>query len=376
MKKTLLYFLLVSCFTAETFAQIDTDSLPPLAVMDVIAWSVGRSFKKELSKAKIPVGCKIYTLPFRCERAGIDSFKTPLGMKISAEISFRFKRLAQERKLRKLSLNIVSPDDENKQLFELMARNVTPPATMAEESEFWKTVAQGQRPDYYIVGKYEIIGDYKGVRVSNVELIKDALNPKLANFSSKITLADADFEFQDETERQSFKKMDGNVGVIADQYAKLVRLASKGKFASVDIVDEKTDMPINLESCLATGKGYQLKVDLLQDAYVYAFYYESNDLTGNKMYMVFPFENGQKNQMSKGNFMLPDDENVFSPSEPAANQVFIKLIASKKKLPIKITISPEGYRYLALEDCAKFVNAMEKVPSELIDSNNLIRSVE
>lgn len=376
MTKFLLAVFLLFGLIGETCAQTDVDSLPPLAVMDVIAWSVGRSFRKEVNKAKIPVGAKLYALPFRCERAGVDTFKTPLGMKISAEISFRFKRLAQERKLRKLNLNIVSPDDENKQLFELMARNVTPPATMAEESEFWKTVAQGQRPDYYIVGKYEIIGDYKGVRVSNVELIKDALNPKLANFSNKITLSDADFEFQDENERQSFKKMDGNVGVINNQYARLVGLTSKGKFASVEIVDEKTDQSIPLETCLATGKGYQLKVDLLQDAYIYAFYYESSDLTGNKMYMVFPFENGQKNQMTKGSFMLPDDENVFSPSEPAANQVFIKLIASRKKLPVKITISPEGYRYLSPEDCARFVSAMEKVPSDQIDSNNLIRSVE
>ncbi len=376
MKRLFFCFLVLTSFSSDILAQVDSDSLPPLAVMDVISWSVGRSFKKEVRKAKIPLGCKLYALPFRCERAGVDTFKTPLGMKISAEISFRFKRLAQERKLRKLNLNIVSPDDENKQLFELMAKNVTPPATMAEESEFWKNVAQGQRPDYYITGKYEIIGDYKGVRVSNVELIKDALNPKLANYSSKITLADADFEFQDENERQSFKKMDGNVGVIDDQYARLVRLASKGQFASVNIVDEKTDQPISLETCLQTGKGYQLKVDLKEDAFVYAFYYESNDLTGNKMYMVFPFENGQKNQMSKGSFMLPDDENVFSPSEPAANQAFIKLIASKKKLPLKITVSPEGYRYLSPDDCAKFVSAMEKIPAANIDSNNLIRSVE
>jgi hypothetical protein len=80
--------------------------------------------------------------------------------------------------------------------------------------------------------------------------------------------------------------------------------------------------------------------------------------------------------MSKGSFMLPDDENVFSPSEPAANQAFIKLIASKKKLPLKITVSPEGYRYLSPDDCAKFVSAMEKIPAANIDSNNLIRSVE
>jgi len=375
MNKAILSILLFLSITSDLFSQ-DTDSLPPLAVMDVITWTIGRSFKKEVNKAKLPPNCKIYALPFRCERLGVDTFKTPLGMKISAELSFKFKRLAQERKLRKLNLNIVSPDDENKQLFELMAKNVTPPATMAEESEFWKNVAQGQRPDYYIVGKYEIIGDYKSVRVSRVQLIKDALNPKLAAFSNTITLNDSEFQFEKEEEKEAFRKMDGQVGVIDDAYAKLVALASKGQFASINLVDEKTDQPITLETNLKVGKGYQLQVNLSQDAYLYAFYYESNDLTGNKMYMIFPFENGQKNQMTKGTIMLPDDENVFSPSEPVANQVFIKLIASRKKLPLKITVSPEGYKFVSPEDCRKFVAAMQKIPSQDIDSNNLIRGVE
>ena len=376
MKKTLLYFLFIFCFAAETFAQFDSDSLPPTQAFDVITYYVGRSFNKELGKAKIPLNCKIYALPFRCERDGIDTFATPLGMKISSELSFKFKRVIQkEKKLRNLNISIISPDNTNKQLFELMAQNLNPPSTMTEESEFWKNVSANQKPDYYLVGKYEIKGDYKSVRVSNVELIKDKLNPKLTGFQDKITLKDIDFPFESDEDRAMFRKLDANVGEIDQAYARLVRLASKGQFASANIVDEKTDMPISLNTDLKVGKGYQLKVDLNQDAYLYAFYYESSDLTGNKMYMVFPFENGQKNFMKKGSIMLPDDENVFAPSEPAANQVFIKLIASKKKLPLKITISPEGYKFLTPEDCAKFVGAMEKIPATEIDSNNLIRGV-
>ena len=368
--------ILLSLLPQFSFAQTDLDSLPPTKVMDVITWYVGRSFKKQIPKAKIPVGCKIYALPFRCERLGIDTFKTPLGMKISTEVSFKFKKLAQDRKLRKYNLNVVSPDNENKQLFELMAQNLTPPSNPAEESEFWKNVSAGQRPDYYITGKYEVIGDYKAVRVSQVELIKDKLNVKLASYSDRITLNDIDFEFQDEGERQAFIKMDCPVGEISDSYARLVRLAAKGTFANVSIVDEKTDLPINLETNLVVGKGYQLQVNLQQDAYVYAFYYESNDLTGNKMYLIYPFENGQKNFIKKGSFTLPDDENVFSPSPPAANQAFIKVIASKRKLPLNITTADEGYKFLSGDDCLRFVGAMEKIPSAEIDSNNLIRSVE
>ena len=375
MKRYILIILTIFTFTGVGQAQFSADSLPPASAMDYMTWWIGRSFEKEIRRAKVPLGCKIYTIPFRCEKSGVDTFKTPLGMKLAAELSFAFKRRAQGRKMRKYNLEVVSPDNENKQLFELMARHMLPPATMSEESDMWKNAAQSQRPDYYLVGKYEIIGDYTGVRVSNVELIKDVINPKLAAYSAKITLSDADFEFQDENEKAAFRKMDGSVGSLDDRYARLVRQASRGQFATVQVVNEKTDQTIGLDTPLKLSNGYQLKVNLLQDAYVYAFYYESNDATGNKMYMIYPFEDGMVNTMKKGVFTLPDDENVFSPSAPVANQVFIKLIASKKKLPLHITTTSEGYRYLSPEDCAQFVGALEKMPAADVDSNNLIRGV-
>lgn len=376
MKNPLLVVLLFWGFDLESIAQTGSNSLPPVQAMEVINYYIGQSFNKEFSKSKIPQNCKIYALPFRCDRDGVDTIATPLGMKISAELSFRFNRVIQgEKKLRNLNVSVISPDNTNKQLFELMAQNLTPPATMSEESEFWKNMSANQKPDYYLVGKYEILGDFKSVRVSRVELIKDKLNPKLSAFPDKITLKDIDFPFETEEDRAFFRKLDKVVGEIENAYARLVRLQSRGTFAEVNIIDEKTDKPIALNTELKVGKGYQLQVNLKEDAYLYAFYYESTDLTGNKIYMIFPFENGQKNLVKKGLVTLPDDENVFSPSEPAANQAFIKLIASKKKLPLNITTTPEGYRFLSPEDCLRFVGSMEKTPQNEIDSNNLIRSV-
>ena len=375
MRFVLSFCILLSSF--QVFAQADSSDLPPTQALEVLKYYIGRSFVKELKKSKIPPNCKIYALPFRCERDGIDTFATPLGMKISAELSFAFnRRIQKEKRLRNQNTTVISPDNTNKQLFELMAQNLTPPSTMSEESEFWKNVSNSQRPDYYLVGKYEIQGDFSSVRVSKVELIKDKLNPKLEAFADKITLRDLSFTFESEEDKAYFRKLDTRVGEIEQAYARLVRLSSKGQFAQADIIEEKTDLPIPLNDPLHLGKGYQLKVDLKQEGYLYAFYYESADLTGNKMYMIYPVENGQKNFHKKGTLILPDEESVFSPSEPPANQVFIKLIASKSKLPLQISTSPEGYKFLKAEDCLRFVSAMEKLPSAGIDSNNFIRSVE
>lgn len=368
-----LFFLAPLCGVQ---AQMVSDSLPPPAAMDVVTWSVGRSFRKEIRSARIPPNCRIYALPFRCERLGVDTFRTPLGMKISAEVSFRFRRLAQERRLRKYNLTILSPENEHRQLFELMARQVSPPATMKEESDFWKNASQGSRPDYYLVGKYEIMGDYKGIRVSQVELVKDILNPALRNFTDKITLSDIDIAFRDDEERKAFQRLDGSVGVIEDAYARLVSQTTRGQFASIRIFRENADTEIPISQPLKVNSGYQVECNLRQDAYLYVFYYESHDQTGNRMYAIFPNRNGENAFREKGIFRLPSEKTVFSPQEPAANQVFIKVIASVRPLPLQITESPEGFRYITPADCARFVEAMRKIPPAEIDGNNLIRGVE
>ncbi len=367
---------LIPAFVSGLQAQTYSDTLPPPAAMDVITWSVGRSFRKEIRNARIPPGCRIYALPFRCERLGADTFRTPLGMKISAEVSFRFRRLAQERKLRKYNLSILSPENEHRQLFELMARQVTPPATMKEESEFWKNASQNAKPDYYLVGQYEILGDYKGVRVSQVELVKDMLNPALRNFTDKITLSDIEIAFRDEEERKAFQRLDGSVGAIEDSYARLVSQTTKGQFASIRIFPENADTEIPIGQPLKVNHGYQVECNLRQDAYLYVFYYESQDQTGNRMYAIFPGSSGENAFREKGVFRLPSEKTVFSPHEPVANQVFIKVIASLRPLPLQITESPEGFRYITPADCARFVDAMRKIPPAEIDGNNLIRGVE
>jgi hypothetical protein len=127
---------------------------------------------------------------------------------------------------------------------------------------------------------------------------------------------------------------------------------------------------------MKVGDAYNLKLTIAEDAYVYAFYYESNDMAGNNMYMIYPFENSQKPFFKKGMYDLPDSDNSFSPSPPASNQAFIKVVASKNPLPLRITTTAEGYRIFEKEDCDTFLRAMQQANPASLFSANLIKEVK
>jgi hypothetical protein len=73
---------------------------------------------------------------------------------------------------------------------------------------------------------------------------------------------------------------------------------------------------------------------------------------------------------------LPDSDNSFSPSPPASNQAFIKVVASKNPLPLRITTTAEGYRIFEKEDCDTFLRAMQQANPASLFSANLIKEVK
>jgi hypothetical protein len=92
--------------------------------------------------------------------------------------------------------------------------------------------------------------------------------------------------------------------------------------------------------------------------------------------MIFPFDNGQTPFFKKGTYELPDSDNSFSPSPPASNQAFIKVVASKNPLPLQISTTTEGYRIFEKEACNAFLKAMQQANPVLVYSANLIKEVK
>lgn len=358
-------------------AQEDADSFPPddFKAMDIVSHHIGRQFARAVRKANLPAGSKIYVLPFYGRRATHDTAKTPLGVRISAETTYWIKKQAQSRRLRKLNLQIISNDESNKYLDELMRAYFTPPATMREESALWNMIENSQRPDYYLIGKYELDNDYKSLRVFDVKLVRDRFATPANNTPRELAIGRSEASITLASEKENFQKWDVEIKRLPDAFVDLINYRSKGNFARAEIKQDELNTTITPDSALAVGKNYYVQVDLAEDAHVYVFYYESGDLTGNELYMIYPFDSRQKTFFKKGKYRFPDEENNFSLSLPGTQKVLIKVIASRRELPLQISQSNDGYIVLEKERCMMFVNGLGRLPDSEVSSINMIREV-
>jgi hypothetical protein len=379
MKKIILY-LLSLCFTfcaLSSAAQSDDDDFfnEEFKAMDMVSYHLGHQFARAVRKAKLPAGTKIYVLPFYGRRATHDTAKTPLGVRISADMTYWVKKKAQSRRMRNFNLQIISNDDNTRQLDELMRGFFTPPATQKEESELWNMIENNQRPDYYLVGKYEVDNDYKTLRVFDVKLIRDRFSPPPPKVPREVVIGRSESPIKLETERENFRKWDVEIKRLPDAFVDLVNYRSKGMFANAVIKQDGLNTIISPDSLLTVGRNYFVEVDLAEDAHVYIFYYESGDFTGNEMYMVYPFDQSQGTFFKRGRHRFPDPESNFALSMPGTNKVFLKVVASKRELPLQISQSRDGYIVLQKERSMVFVNGLEKMNENEVSTVNIIREV-
>jgi hypothetical protein len=379
MKIFWVHFFAVSLFSHVSLAQYqhEVDDAPIEYSMNSLAKQLANSFESAMMKRPVPKGSKIYVLPFIGRSDMSDTLRTPLGIKLSSAIAFRLKEVCQSwRKLKRLELNIINSEDADKNLHEVMRGYFTPPATQAEESALWQNISNNMRPDYYLMAKYSITGEYVGANILEATLVKDKFNPSPTTGPATVAIGRAKTTFYTKLDQDNFRKWNNEITRLDQTFVNFVNFKTKASFASYFVFDETNNMALPKDSAFQVGNAYNVKLTLSEDAYVYAFYYESNDMTGNQMYMIFPFDNGQTPFFKKGTYELPDSDNSFSPSPPASNQAFIKVVASKNPLPLQISTTTEGYRIFEKEACNAFLKAMQQANPVLVYSANLIKEVK
>ena len=130
---------------------------------------------KQLKKNPIPVNSKIAVCFFVGEQGTYDDLQTKLGIRIANEFAITLKREIQNKK-RLDNIEILLNDKVGKVLNAEMKGNFVPPDNTKEEQQFWKQLKNNERPDYFISGKYEVIGDFVGLRLKNVRMEKNKFN--------------------------------------------------------------------------------------------------------------------------------------------------------------------------------------------------------
>jgi hypothetical protein len=206
-------------------------------------------------------------------------------------------------------------------------------------------------------------------------LTKDKFNPDLSK-KSDIYLDPLEESIK-AIHAEQVKKWDSPLFTPSDAYLKLIQFNTNDKagFARMSLINGKTNAVIKTGEKLKLGMPYQLKAEITRDAYLYAFYYESQDPL-HKMYMIGPLDEKSNLISRAGTVLLPDERNVFEPSPPADRQAIVKLIACRQKLPLSITQTPEGYIYLSAEESMRFVSILEKMNKEDVCASKLLYEID
>ena len=353
--------------------QICAQKSPDVLVRN-LADDLATDFRKKANKSNLPKGCKIFVMPFRTGKEGLDTLRTRLGLKMAAAFSHRIGQMSNKGELACKPV-ILSPQEEGKDLQEAQLRFLNPPSTMAEESEFYKKLFLSQKPDFYFTATFETDADFGNLRLVKARLEKDKFNPGIEKHEN-IYLDEQQAEIR-EAWKEDLRRWNTPVNPPADAYLKLIQFQTPAMedIAKISLINAKTDVPLRPGEKLKIGMHYQLRVQLSEDAFLYAFYYESQDPL-HKLYMLGPLDEKSNRLARAGTVLLPAERNVFEPSPPADRQAIVKLIASRQRLPISVSTTPEGYIYLSAGEAAEMVSLLERMNKEQICASKLLFEIE
>jgi hypothetical protein len=128
-------------------------------------------------------------------------------------------------------------------------------------------------------------------------------------------------------------------------------------FVSADIVDLKGEI-IKNNTC-KNGSYYRLKVNLKEDAYLYAFSYDEDK---NQTYLIFPLNEEENRIIKQGVKFIPPGELAIlaTKEEKTAEKNFIKIFATKRPIPFSIPQSKDYH--LTHDELKKFVKELKNLP--------------
>jgi hypothetical protein len=333
-------------------------------VIDVLAESMAKNVVKKMKK--MPDDTKIAISFFLYEDEYTDTIKTYLSIKLSKSFAQYIRLQIQNNKL---DQKILFPSELDNELYESMQGIYTIPDDV-DEAEYWKEFLDNQTPDYYLVGKYSIVGDYESIQLKSVQLVPSPYGKYVKEQALAITNVVAKVKKQ--SDKTSLLKLNQSLNILSQTYTNLVNWEGDGDFMTLKLIDNNSRTVDNYE--LIVGEEYQISITLKEDAYVYAFYYDPQDKDFPFISMLYPFQKSQDTFLKAGLHSIPPGH-TFMPDPPAEGQVFIKIFASKEKLPITFIeeTDSEGYIISKFNDknCTDFQTKLNSVSSEKIASRQI-----
>lgn len=373
IKPLLIIFIAALFQHFSIYAQLKSPSMSN--PVDKAATELAESIARRLKRQPLPNGAKIAVVMFPFDNNFADTIKTHLGINFSKQFSHALKLALQDKNK---NYNVLIPNDIDKRLNETMSSYFTLP-TGVNEADFWSNFLDNQRPNFYITGKYKIGGDYEAFIISNVKIQPDQFDPEFAKLSP-IAFDNIILPLVKKEDKEYVKNLNKTLHKFSNPIETFIKNSGKANFFKFDIVNADNDSILQISDPLIIGQSCQLKVQLITDAYLYAFYYDQqNKLAYPYFEMIFPYQPAMSNYVKQGEQRLPAAEYTFEIGPPASGQVFIKIIATKKHIPIKfdfVTTNDITTTAFKDSDCAEFMSNLNSLDPAQYDTKAVVKIVQ
>ena len=313
MKKILPIFLILFIFIQAKGQQI----LESTSVL--MAKSVSKVIKK------LPTGAKISMVFFNREDNFSDTTKTYLGIQLTKHFAHSLK---SEPLFVKQKYSLLFPEGLDNKLYESMQEMFVMPDNV-NTVDFWNDFLKNQTPDFYITGKYKIIGNFESLSIVRMEIVPNIYG-KYKEFSP-VGIGNITIKISKEADIKLLKDLDNPINNLSAEYMKLIEFKGEGDALNFKVIDSESGK--NATNKIVINKDYEISLTLDKPSYIYAFFYDPADKTYPYISMLYPNQSDQNQLFNVGKYNIPPDAS-FSPTEPASSQIYIKIIVSKKKFQL------------------------------------------
>jgi len=362
MKQIALIFTLFTCSIGITLSQ---------DIIKTASDKIAKSIDKKLRSVKeIPDDSKVAVCMFYGQDNVSDTIKSMLGIKLSSEIHHSLVQLWNKKEYKAFF-----PESTNEAiLYEAMTPWYTPPETAEERSGFWKKVLDEQRPDFFLIGKYRLTANT--FEIENVFLRYNKYNPeKRVNKDYAVDDITVDITVPQKSE---LEKQNMALNYFSDLYKQLSEYEGNANIVSFSIIKYPANTIVTQEAPFYIGESYRVALNLSENAYIYAFFYDPQDKKYPYFNMIYPIDDKADNLLQKGENTIPLATAIEM--TPPEGRAYIKIIASKMKIPVEFTkfYDAEGSMYVFFkeENCRKFLNKLNELPKNNVDAKAIIKEVK
>lgn len=359
MKK--IFSFLVFCIMIFSFTNSQSQ-----AVIDALAKNMAKNVVKEMKN--LPEDAKVAIAFFSYDNTFTDTIKTYLSKSLTTTFVQELKINMDKKNFKQ---KILFPDNNfNNNLFEAQQNYIFTVPDNADKAKYWQEFNDNQIPDYFIVGTYQFGSNYSTITIKNVQLKPSPFSKYSKN--KEISVPNLTVKIKKPADKTSLAEINQPISILSPTYTNLIEWSGEADFLSLKLIDSNSLTVSNSE--LVVGDEYQISITLKEDANIYAFFFDPADKNFPYISMLYPFQKNQDTFLKAGTHSIPPGH-TFIPDPPAEGQVFIKIIASKEKLPITFTeeTDSEGYIVSKFNDknCTDFLAKLNAASKDKISSRQI-----